>query len=114
VLGQGRLGPAHSGGALYLTLLGRSSQSTERPTPIATTPPTGANQFATEAQAEGRCPSDIVVWANTKSKVYHFSGYKNNGETKEGAYMFERDAQSIRRVTTKKTAPAAVPPGLRG
>ena len=53
--------------------------------------PVGANQFATEAQAKARCPSDTVVWANLKSHIYHFSGSRNYGTTKNGAYMCESD-----------------------
>ena len=53
--------------------------------------PTGAGQFATEAQAKARCPRDAVVWVNLNSKIYHFSGYKDYGHTKTGAYMCERD-----------------------
>jgi hypothetical protein len=74
------------------------------PAPAATTAPTGANQFQTEAQAKFRCPSDVVVWANLDSKIYHFSGYKSYGTTKQGAYMCERDAtaQGIRASRTEK------------
>ena len=54
----------------------------------------GANEFSSEAQAKARCPSATVVWANLKSKVYHFPGSKNYGHTKSGAYMCEQDAQS--------------------
>jgi hypothetical protein len=53
--------------------------------------PIGTNQFATEAQAKARCPSDTVVWANLNSHIYHFSGYRNYGTTKDGAYMCESD-----------------------
>jgi hypothetical protein len=53
--------------------------------------PTGAGQFATEAQAKARCPRDTVVWVNLDSKIYHFAGYKDYGNTKTGAYMCERD-----------------------
>ena len=62
------------------------------PGPTATVAPTGANQFAAEAGAKARCPSATVVWVNTKSKVYHFVGTKNYGNTKAGAYMCETDA----------------------
>ena len=63
--------------------------TTARPAPAA---PTGAGQFATEAEAKAHCPSDLVVWANLQSKIYHFAGHKNYGTTKSGAYMCERDA----------------------
>jgi hypothetical protein len=67
-----------------------------RPAPTArtTTQPTAANEFASEAQAKARCPGAPVVWVNLKSKVYHFAGTKNYGNTKTGAYMCEQDAQS--------------------
>jgi hypothetical protein len=53
--------------------------------------PAGAGEFATEAQASAHCPGDTVVWANLNSKVYHFSGSRDYGNTKKGAYMCERD-----------------------
>jgi hypothetical protein len=66
------------------------------PQPAGTTPtaranPTGPNEFSTEAQAKARCPTDTVVWANLKSKVYHFSGTRYYANTENGAYMCERD-----------------------
>jgi hypothetical protein len=57
--------------------------------------PVGTNQFATEAQAKARCPSDTVVWANLKSRIYHFSGSRNYGSTKNGAYMCETDTVAV-------------------
>ncbi len=69
-----------------------------RPTPPRTTgrapAGTAAAEFASEAQAKSRCPGDTVVWVNRDSKVYHFSGYKSYGTTKNGAYMCERDTAS--------------------
>ena len=62
-----------------------------RPAPSTPAGPVGANQFSAEAQAKAHCPSDTVVWVNLKSKVYHFSGTKDYGTTKHGAYMCERD-----------------------
>jgi len=62
--------------------------------PAAAPAATGANEFTAEAQAKARCPTDTVVWANLNSKVYHFSGTRNYGTTKEGAYMCEKDAQA--------------------
>jgi hypothetical protein len=66
---------------------------------------TGANEFSNEGQAKSHCSgSDIVVWANLNSKIYHFSGHKDYGHTKEGAYMCEKDAlgQGIRAAKNEK------------
>jgi hypothetical protein len=68
-----------------------SPTSITRTTPSTSGTPVGANEFSTEAQAKVRCPADTVVWVNLKSKVYHFSGTRNYGNTKSGAYMCERD-----------------------
>jgi hypothetical protein len=51
-----------------------------------------AGQFADEASAKARCPTDTVVWVNLPSKIYHFAGTKSYGTTKRGAYMCEKDA----------------------
>jgi hypothetical protein len=62
-------------------------------TPSAGTPE-GAGQFATEAQAKSHCPSDTVVWVNLNSRIYHFSGTHNYGNTKSGAYMCESETSA--------------------
>ena len=73
------------------------SRATPPPPPNAGAAPSvpenavGTNEFSTEAQAKARCPTDTVVWVNLTSKIYHFSGTKNYGSTKHGAYMCERD-----------------------
>jgi hypothetical protein len=54
----------------------------------------GLYQFSTEARARLRCPADTVVWANTRSNIYHFQGTRNYGSTKAGAYMCEQDSIS--------------------
>jgi hypothetical protein len=51
-----------------------------------------AGQFADDASAKARCPSDTVVWVNLPSKVYHFAGTRSYGTTKRGAYMCEKEA----------------------
>ena len=51
-----------------------------------------AGQFADEASAKSRCPTDTVVWVNLPSKIYHFAGTKNYGTTKRGAFMCEKEA----------------------
>ncbi|MEW6631796.1 MAG: hypothetical protein AB1440_13070 [Pseudomonadota bacterium] len=70
----------------------KKTQAKTTTAPAATTAPTGANQFATEAQAKARCPSSTVVWVNLKSKIFHFAGNRNYGTTKSGAYICESDA----------------------
>jgi hypothetical protein len=63
------------------------------PTRRAATP-TGADEFSTEAEAKAHCRGDTVVWANAKSKIYHFSGHRGYGSTKAGAYMCEKDTSA--------------------
>jgi hypothetical protein len=66
-----------------------------KPAPTQTAArPTGAGQFSSEAEAKARCPSDTVVWVNTKGKshTYHYQGTRWYGTTKQGAYMCEADA----------------------
>jgi hypothetical protein len=66
--------------------------------------PAGLDQFSTEADAKGHCPSDTVVWVNLHSKIYHYAGHKTYGKTKTGAYMCERDttAQGMRASKNEK------------
>jgi hypothetical protein len=60
--------------------------------PARTTSAPGENQYSTERQAWSHCASDTVVWANTRSNIYHFRGTHNYGSTVAGAYMCEHDA----------------------
>lgn len=55
---------------------------------------TVAGGFASDTQAKVKCPSDTVVWVNTKSGVYHFAGTHNYGNTRQGTYMCEADAKA--------------------
>jgi hypothetical protein len=74
----------------------------QKPTPTTTAAPVPAQpkgnatleagQFADDASAKARCPTDTVVWVNLPSKVYHFAGTKSYGTTKRGAYMCEKEA----------------------
>ncbi len=70
--------------------------------------PTGAtNEFKTETDAKKHCPGDTVVWANTESKIYHFSGANDYGKTKQGAYMCQKESDSSGfRAARNEKAPA--------
>jgi hypothetical protein len=48
--------------------------------------------FPTEQQAQQHCPSDIVVWLNLPTGIYHFRGERWYGRTKQGAYVCEHEA----------------------
>jgi hypothetical protein len=54
--------------------------------------PAGPGQFTAEAEAKAKCPTDTVVWVNTKSKIFHYANHPDYGKTKKGAYMCEADA----------------------
>jgi hypothetical protein len=84
--------PAPTGPAPTAAAPTRAPAPASTPAPTVATAPIGANQFQSEALAKARCPSDTVVWLNPDSKIYHFSGYRNYGHTKDGAYACERDA----------------------
>jgi hypothetical protein len=56
-------------------------------------------KFWFEGQARAHCPSDTVVWVNTRSHIYHFPGASYHGRdyfgsTRGGAYMCEADAKA--------------------
>jgi hypothetical protein len=87
---------------LCLALVGLTGNATclaaQKPSPTSSTQtnstktPTSAGQFAEESEAKAHCPSDTVVWVNLSSKIYHFHGNKDYGNTKSGAYVCEKDA----------------------
>ena len=62
----------------------------------ATTPvSTGSLQlFSTEGAAQAHCPRDVVVWLNTNSGIYHEKGMRWYGNTRSGAYVCRKEADS--------------------
>lgn len=50
--------------------------------------------FTTEQEAQRHCPSDVVVWLNLPSGVYHFRGQRWYGRTKSGAFVCRQEADA--------------------
>jgi hypothetical protein len=48
--------------------------------------------FTTEQKAQQHCPKDTVVWLNLPSGVYHFKGQRWYGNTRNGAFVCEQEA----------------------
>jgi hypothetical protein len=72
----------------------RSTPAVNPSPTVTTSPAAGAGQFQTDAQAKSQCPTDLVVWVNLTSNIYHFAGHKSYGTTKAGAYMCEKEAMA--------------------
>lgn len=48
--------------------------------------------FSSEETAQAHCPSDVVVWLNTKTGIWHEKGMRWYGRTKYGAYVCRKEA----------------------
>lgn len=48
--------------------------------------------FPTEEQAQQHCPSDVVVWLNLPTHIYHWKDMRWYGNTKNGAYVCKKEA----------------------
>jgi hypothetical protein len=55
-------------------------------------PAFGLEQFPTEAAAQQHCPNDVVVWLNLPTMIWHYKGQRWYGNTKQGAYVCQREA----------------------
>ena len=86
-------------------------QSAPASAPGATAIPR-AGEYTTELAARVRCPSDTVVWANTPTRIYHYSGTRYFGHTRNGAYMCLADARAAGyRATRSRQREAGTPSG---
>ena len=74
------------------------------------TPKPNAGHYTSEAAAQSHCPTDTVVWANTKSKIYHVSGSDWYGKTKQGAYMCQKESEQSGFRAAKNEKPATKKP----
>ena len=66
----------------------------QRPPAPASSSAPRPGEYVTELQARARCPSDTVVWVNSPTGIYHYSGTRYYGHTRRGAYMCEADAHA--------------------
>jgi hypothetical protein len=53
-----------------------------------------AQHFQLEPEAQRHCPKDTVVWVNTKTGIYHLRGERWYGRTKDGAYVYRKEADT--------------------
>jgi hypothetical protein len=58
----------------------------------ASTPSAAPNLFTTEQSAQQHCPADTVVWLNLPTGIYQFKGQRWYGNTKNGSYVCEQEA----------------------
>ena len=52
----------------------------------------GLPMFDSESAAQAHCPTDVVVWLNTKTGIWHEKGMRWYGRTRQGAYVCRKEA----------------------
>lgn len=48
--------------------------------------------YTSELAAQKHCPKDTVVWLNLPTGIYHFQGERWYGNTNNGAFVCEKEA----------------------
>jgi hypothetical protein len=66
-----------------------ASAATNQVTTVADSLP---QLFDTESAAQAHCRTDVVVWVNIPSGIYHYQGERWYRRTKHGAYACEKKA----------------------
>jgi hypothetical protein len=59
-------------------------------------------QFNSEETAQKHCPSDIVVWLNLPSGIYHYKGQRWYANTKNGAFVCEKETVKVKKRASKR------------
>lgn len=67
---------------------GREAPQEPAPSARSSAPERGVASAPLETAAQ------VQVWVNTRSGIYHYPGARWYGNTKEGAYMSESEAQA--------------------
>ena len=62
----------------------------------------GLQSFSTEQLAKQHCPFDTVVWLNLNTRVYHFKGEHLYGNTKNGTYVCQKEADKVGNRATRE------------
>jgi hypothetical protein len=57
--------------------------------------------FTVETEAQKYCPSDVVVWVNTPTGIYHLKGMRWYGNTNRGAYVCQKEGDQAGYRATK-------------
>ena len=101
-LSSAALAPAYAATAAASTTTASAMTAASPKMAMAKTKTPDPKRFATEAAAQASCATDTVVWANTKSKIFHLQGTATYGKGKNGTYMCETDATAEGFKGTKK------------
>jgi hypothetical protein len=59
---------------------------------LLSAPAFALDKFDSETKAQQHCPQDTVVWLNIPTMIWHYKGQRWYGNTKNGAYVCEKEA----------------------